>query len=387
MRVTAKFALLVFMPVGLPLLGVSIAGYPPARYLEFPPLTRYVKHAPFHWPSFIVGVLFVALMLLPFLIRMAHARLPCKPDPRRPGRFPWWGWLGLTLTGLAWVLAWTRFPWFADLQPFTFSPLWIGYILVVNALAFQRTGSCLMLDRPRHFLFLFPLSAAFWWFFEYLNRFVQNWYYVGADEFTPAEYVLHATLPFSTVLPAVLSTAEWLNSFPRLTGLLHDLWPIQFTAFKAAGWTGLLMASAGLAGIGIWPDYLFPLLWVSPLVIVVSLQTILGERTVFSNLAEGDWRPIGLPAVAGLICGFFWEMWNVNSLAHWEYVVPYVHRFQIFEMPLLGYAGYLPFGVECKVIAELFLRRATGPERRGLAGEECEKQGTLDSRSSHVFQG
>ena len=67
--------------------------------------------------------------------------------------------------------------------------------------------------------------------------------------------------------------------------------------------------------------------------------------------------------------------------------MPYVHRFQIFEMPLLGYAGYLPFGVECEVIAELFLRRATGPERRGLAGEECEKQGTLDSRSSHVFQG
>ena len=358
MRAAAKFALLVSLLVGLPLLGVTLAGYPPARYLEFPPLTRYVQHAPFSWPSFIAGVLFVVMMLLPFMIKLAHARRPCKPGQMRSGRFPWWGWLGLTLMGVTWVLAWTRFPWFADLQPFTFSPLWIGYILVVNALAFQRTGLCVMLDRPRYFFWLFPLSAAFWWFFEYLNRFVQNWYYVGANEYAPAEYVVHATLPFSTVLPAVLSTTEWLNSFHRLTGLLRNLWPIKFPDSTAAGWAGLLVASAGLAGIGIWPDYLFPLLWISPLVIVTSLQTILGERTVFSSLAKGDWRPIWLPAVAGLICGFFWEMWNVNSLAHWEYAVPFVHRFQLFEMPLLGYAGYLPFGVECKVIAELFLQRA-----------------------------
>jgi hypothetical protein len=74
---------------------------------------------------------------------------------------------------------------------------------------------------------------------------------------------------------------------------------------------------------------------------------------VFSSLTKGDWRPIWLPALAGLVCGFFWELWNAHSLAHWEYAVPLVHRFQIFEMPLLGYAGYLPFGLECKIIADL----------------------------------
>jgi hypothetical protein len=30
-----------------------------------------------------------------------------------------------------------------------------------------------------------------------------------------------------------------------------------------------------------------------------------------------------------------------------------VHRFEIFEMPVLGYAGYLPFGLECAVVADL----------------------------------
>jgi hypothetical protein len=36
--------------------------------------------------------------------------------------------------------------------------------------------------------------------------------------------------------------------------------------------------------------------------------------------------------------------------------VPFVHRFQIFEMPLLGYAGYLPFGLECLIIMEMLSR-------------------------------
>jgi len=45
-------------------------------------------------------------------------------------------------------------------------------------------------------------------------------------------------------------------------------------------------------------------------------------------------------------------MWNFYSLPKWKYDVPFVNRFHIFEMPLLGYAGYLPFGLECAVAAE-----------------------------------
>jgi hypothetical protein len=46
-------------------------------------------------------------------------------------------------------------------------------------------------------------------------------------------------------------------------------------------------------------------------------------------------------------------MWNFYSLAKWKYSIPLVHRFAIFEMPVLGYAGYLPFGLECAVVAAL----------------------------------
>jgi hypothetical protein len=46
-------------------------------------------------------------------------------------------------------------------------------------------------------------------------------------------------------------------------------------------------------------------------------------------------------------------MWNYYSLAKWIYTVPFVGRFFIFEMPILGFAGYLPFGLECLAIGSL----------------------------------
>jgi hypothetical protein len=74
-------------------------------------------------------------------------------------------------------------------------------------------------------------------------------------------------------------------------------------------------------------------------------------------VTRGNWSQVVTAALAALICGFFWEMWNVHSLAKWVYSIPYVQRFHIFEMPILGYAGYLPFGLECAVIGDWVLRR------------------------------
>ena len=62
-----------------------------------------------------------------------------------------------------------------------------------------------------------------------------------------------------------------------------------------------------------------------------------------------------LMALSSLFNGFFWEFWNYGS-AHptlpvtnpnyWVYDIPYVNVIHIHaEMPLLGFAGYLPFGV------------------------------------------
>ena len=107
--------------------------------------------------------------------------------------------------------------------------------------------------------------------------------------------------------------------------------------------------------IHVMPIILFPLLWLSPLGLLLGIQCLRKDQTCFQSLARGDWRPVLLSALAALFCGFWWELWNVYSLVHWEYTIPYVHALKIFEMPVLGYSGYLPFGLTCLAISEFGL--------------------------------
>jgi len=82
----------------------------------------------------------------------------------------------------------------------------------------------------------------------------------------------------------------------------------------------------------------------------------------FSPIGQrGDWSPVILIALATLVNGFFWEFWNFGSEwfhddaptnpNYWKYSVPYVDKFHIFsEMPVLGYFGYLLFGIVCWIL-------------------------------------
>lgn len=360
-----SIAIILFLLLGLPLLGVFLFGIPVADYLEFPPRTMHVEHAPFSWPVFIAMACGILAVVLPVVIRVIFSRKKCSnAAPKGKVPFPWWGWAGVGLGAAAWVLAWTRFDWFAAFQLYTYIPLWLSYIIVVNALTLRRTGRCMLSHCTGRFLALFPLSAAFWWFFEYLNRFVQNWYYTACDHFSATQYFLTATLSFSTVLPAVLSSEELLSSFPRLTAGLERGPALQLKRPRIAGAVGLLLSSVGLLLIGRFPDQLYPLLWVAPLLLIVSSQAFAKEDScTFWGLNNGDWRRFVRLCLAALVCGFFWEMWNWHSLAKWIYTVPYVGRFQLFEMPILGYAGYLPFGLECAVIADLLWRHKKAREK------------------------
>ncbi|MCP4751442.1 MAG: hypothetical protein GY866_11145 [Proteobacteria bacterium] len=338
--------------LGLPMMGIVLARYPISRYLEFPPETRYVDKLSFSRIVFVVYALVILAAIIPLVLRGIGSirRFAARPAPVRS--FPWWGWVGVVSNASTWFLAWTRLPWFEGFQPYTFTPLWLSYILAVNALTYRRTGRCMMIHRPGFFLRLFPISAAFWWFFEYLNRFVQNWFYVEVRH-GPWDYFWLATVSFSTVLPAVLGTRDWLSSFSWMESGFKDFFRIEPPHPRAMATVVLAISGTGLACIGILPNLLFPLLWMSPLLIFISLQSLAGQRHVLSNTVQGDWSFAVASALAALLCGGFWEMWNFYSLTKWEYAVPLVHKFQVFEMPILGYAGYLPFGLECSVLGGL----------------------------------
>jgi hypothetical protein len=342
----------------LPLIGVLAAGLDPDLYLEMPPTTRYVPHAGFSWPWFAFFaitdlLLVIGLGLAAYCGRANTPKATQQPAPRAV--FPWWGWVGLAMSLCFWGLAWKRFAWFWMLQRHTFLPLWTGFILFINALTVKRCGSCLLLRRPLGFLLLFPVSTVFWWYFEYLNRFVQNWYYTGVEGMGPGAYAYYSSLAFATVLPAVISVVDLLRTVPALNAGLARCRPLRLPASPWIPRISLVISAIGLALIGIFPNHLFALLWVSPLLIFLSIQALTGQPTLLYHLRHGDWRPLVIPALAALICGFFWELWNYYSLARWTYAIAFVQRFHLFAMPIVGYGGYLPFGLECLVIGSMVI--------------------------------
>jgi hypothetical protein len=349
LRATAALALAGLVVWAAPLAGLAIAGRPVAAFLAFPPRTQEIVQAPFDWSVFVVMSLPAVAALALLVAAIVRAR-PAQSGSAS-GKFPGWGWLGTGLVAAAWTASW------ADLVPaamhsLAFTLLWIGYILVMNGLAFRRGGSCLLTRRTGAFLALFPLSAGFWWLFEHLNQFVHNWHYAGVGAESDWEYFLRATLPFSTVLPAVASTWAWLAGFPRLQAMALP----AVRGRPALPWIALAAGTLALAAIGLRADFLFPMLWIAPLLVLAGLQHLISGETVFSPIARGDWRPVLQSALAALVCGFFWELWNWGSLARWHYAVPYVQRFHLFEMPALGYAGYLPFGIVCAFVIDLAAR-------------------------------
>ncbi|MGC4121226.1 MAG: hypothetical protein QM765_42945 [Myxococcales bacterium] len=361
MKVRAAL-LLVVMTVALarlPLLGARLAGHDEALFQEPLQPPGLVRHAPTSWPLVAVGAALLLLMLLPVLRRLLRPSPPATlpPGPRAP--FPAYGWAGLALALISWAVAWGAVPsLLAGLRPYTFAPLWTGYVLVVLAWTKRRAGRNL-LDEPRRLWGLTAVSAVFWWFFEYLNRFVESWSYSQIDLDGPLAVLLFGVLPFATVLPAVAATSDLLRTVPRIDAAFGKLAPVQMRLPRVLGALVAAGGLLGLTGLSLAPNVLFPLVWLAPLLVLTGAQAALGMPHIFSRLGRGDGRRLVTWALAALICGVFWEGWNWLSLARWTYAVPFVDQPRLFEMPLLGYAGYLPFGWECEAVAELI-----APERR-----------------------
>jgi hypothetical protein len=262
-------------------------------------------------------------------------------------KLPLQGWLGLGLVVVFWILNWslpgTRTNW-------GFFPLWLGYCLTIDGLVFWHSGTSLLTRDWRKYVGLFLVSAPVWWLFEVLNLRTQNWTYLGADIFTPVQYAFWTTLSFTTVIPAVFGSAEFIASFDFVKRLKRG--PIiatnkrTTTVFFILGW-------AMLASMLLWPKIFFPFLWLSIYFILEPINVWLGNRSLGYWTQKGDWRPVIALWLGVLLTAFFWEMWNYFSYPKWIYHVPWGNWLHIFEMPLLGYGGYLPFALELYAIYHL----------------------------------
>ncbi|MGA3207859.1 MAG: hypothetical protein ABSE05_08530 [Syntrophales bacterium] len=258
----------------------------------------------------------------------------------RVWNWPVYGWLGSVLAVTLWILNWClsglRTQW-------GFFPMWLGYCLTVDAMVFTRKGHSLLTRSPSSYAVLFLISVSAWWLFEIINLRTQNWYYLGEQYFSDAEYFLYSSLSFSTVMPAVFGTAELAGTFTWInrtkSNLRLEVTPDRLIALFA---TGLIMMLLML----IWPNYFFCFVWLSVYLMLEPLNAWLKNRTLLQYISTGNWQPLLALWVGCIICGFFWEMWNFYSYPKWIYYIPFFNFLHIFEMPLLGYLGYLPFSME-----------------------------------------
>lgn len=261
-------------------------------------------------------------------------------------------WVGLLLIAVAWPLNWL---WPGLRTHVLFFPLWLGYILTVDALVVRRSGTSLLSRSPRDFASLFVLSVPAWWLFELINRRTGNWHYSARESFSDLEYFLLASLCFSTVIPAVFSTAELMRTFR---------WVERFARGPQIIVTPRLCRNFFLIGCIMFalllalPRYFYPFVWLSLFFIIEPINLRLGKRSLLTGVQQGDWRTVVALCVGTLMCGFFWEMWNYYADPKWFYRIPFFGFWHIFEMPLFGYFGYLPFALELYAITQLATPRA-----------------------------
>lgn len=344
----------------LPLIAAWFA-YPathlPPGFGVFPPW--FVQEAPpFNLPIFCVFLLvclaICALYLFPSLFGFKPAT-PAAPVPF--ARFPAWFWIGAVLTLFFWWLMWSRSTTtlFGDLIYYAFTPMWWGFILVLDGLVYRRSGGkSLLATRTRTFLISAVVSLFGWCFFEYYDYFaLSSWYYPNSQmpQLSHATIVILFLLAYTTVWPAIFEWYTLLMSFPAMA--------VRYSNGPRLAMPGNLLLWGGFALtvlMVLLPYPFFWAIWVGPLCVLMGMLIRQNIWTPFTAMAQGNWGPVLLVALSSFVNGFFWEVWNYGSNISppdlltnpnfWKYNVPYVNVIHIYaEMPLLGYFGYLPFGI------------------------------------------
>jgi hypothetical protein len=189
--------------------------------------------------------------------------------------------LGIFITASSWLCAWSNWGLFSE---YSFFPLWLGYILVFNGLSEALFGTSLLQRMRLSFIWLFILSIPMWWFFERINRVVQNWHY-EMNPISNLHYFVQASIDFSTVIPAVLSTSFLFHQ------VLSSRQDAHFpTIVLRSSWLWLCLAVGALSFylINEFPREAFPLVWIAPILVIEPIAYATNKPCILRLLEKRD---------------------------------------------------------------------------------------------------
>jgi len=96
--------------------------------------------------------------------------------------------------------------------------------------------------------------------------------------------------------------------------------------------------------------YWAPAIWTGFVLMLDPINYRLGLSSILRQLRSGTLGGILRLFATGLVCGFLWEFWNFWAGGKWVYSIPYLGNVKIFEMPIIGFLGFIPFAVEVFVM-------------------------------------
>jgi hypothetical protein len=206
--------------------------------------------------------------------------------------------IALTLAGQAWFAP-------TPIEGSVWLPTLFGILAVLafgillDTLTFHRTGHSLLRSQRNYLLWSSVAGTVTGTLIAYLNLFAESWFTAGSE----TQALLLAAFSGTALLPVILIARLWLAGLPGLVRLITRRFALPALPPEAAAMLLLIVALAGLLGGTIWTDRLGWLFWLSPLLLLVALQLLWNESTIFSGLAQGDWSRILLGAVAGIMVG------------------------------------------------------------------------------------
>ena len=255
-----------------------------------------------------------------------------------------YGWAGLI--GLI-VAEWLMFHGFQPVATY-FTPIaWTCYILLADAAVLAIRGRSRLHDELGQFAWVALLSVPLWLIFEAYNLRLQNWTYTGVPTAWPLA-LLGYGWSFATISPGIFETADLIESFGWFQ-------PATAARFSRAGQRRMIIFGAiclllPLIAPQTIAARLFFLVWIGFVFLLDPINHRLGLPSLIGDFARGRRSRFYSFLASGFVCGCLWEFWNYWAAAKWHYIFPMFQEWKIFEMPIPGYLGFLPFALECFVM-------------------------------------
>ena len=267
-------------------------------------------------------------------------------------------WLGLAGLAGASVLLAAGWPF---MKTWFYSFAWWSFVLFLDGVNLRATGTSPLASSGRDFWAAAFLSIPVWLVFEMANLRLRNWSYHGLPSSTVERWLGYA-VAYATVIPALLELGHFFgHAFERnrSEGRRVRVGPGGRRVLAVLGVASLVLPL-------VWPRVFFPLIWLGFLFLLEPANERGGGPSFLRDLGQGRWGRLTGWMAAGLAAGILWEFWNWWAGAHWRYHIPYLNFGRIFQMPVFGYGGFVPFALEVFALSSfLFLLRKRLRRRRG----------------------